>query len=387
VDWLIPGDREELVQVLRGPPRPDRPLLATGAPAPPPEIRTAPDLPPVDVVSTSAMAGILELRARDLTVTVGAGTRVDDLLGELRDEGTWIPLPDATPAPSVGGLLAGAWPGAFDESHGDVRRQVLACEMVTWDGRPARWGRGVMKNVAGYGLTRAVAGALGRLGVVHRVTLRLWPAPEMDRTAALTAEEDADALELAGRATSGDLDARVRPDALTWRGRPGAPPDGGSLEVRLVGAADSVELRLEKLRGWASGHGARVGDAAATPARPSGEGDARPLDVAVAWVAPGRRGFVPTSRALLAAVGDRLVAARGFPLAGRLRLAWSQGDGTEGVEELLRSAGDAPVTLQRGSAEALEAAADRREPAATRLEDRVVDALGGRPRHWLSGYL
>lgn len=401
MDWLIPEGRDQLLEALREPPRPDRPLLPTGAPAPPPEIRTARGLPAVDVVSTSAMAGIRELRARDLTVTAGAGTRVDDLLGALRDEGVWVPLPDAAPAPSVGGLVAGAWPGALDESHGDVRRQLLACEMVTWDGRPARWGRGVMKNVAGYGLTRAVAGALGRLGVLHRVTLRLWPAPDVDRTVELTAGADGDALGLAGLAASADLDARVRPDAVAWRGGPGAAADGGALAVRFVGGADSVQLRLGKLRGWAEERGARVGEPAATPtdrgartgdagpapARPSGRGSRRPLDVGVLRVSPGREGFVPAARELLSAAGDRLSGALGLPLSGRLRVTWRQGDGGEGLRELLGAAGDAPVALERGSAEALSAVEARRDPAARGLEDRVVEALGGRPRHWLSGYL
>lgn len=443
MDWITPAGADELAEAVRAGAGGDGAPPVTGA-AGPPDALPEGARPPDAVLSTAALSGVLEHRPRDLTVTVGAGTRVDDLLGRLEEAGGWLPFGGPARELSVGGAVACALPGPWDAGHGDLRRQLLACELVAWSGRRLRWGRGVMKNVAGYGMTRAVAGSFGRLGVVHRATFRLWPAPEERRGARLRPTGGGDALEAAGRIARSGFDAEVRPDAVVWRGSPGAEAGGGGLEVRFVGTSDSVELRLGRLRSWAAEAGLEVdvGPAAGTPggARPgagaAAEGPSTSGDEAgsaagasaaeraasgpgpfarrraeaasAAWAAAGRRGFERAARTARDALGDALLNLEGYPLSGDLRCAWAaggEGRGGDGPPEggspapgdggdrpppaarLLEALEGVPVRIERGRRAELEAAERRRDDGVRRLERRVVDALGGRPRRWLSGYL
>lgn len=427
MDRLTPADPEELADVLARRPADGRPLLPTGAGGTPPAVRDAAAEEAADVLSTASLAGLRELRPRDLTVAAGAGTRVADLLAALAGEGVWVPLGGPALGMSAGGLAAAAPAGPFDQSYGDLKRQLLACSLAGWDGQLLRWGRAVMKDVAGYSMVRSVTGAFGRTGVLHRTTFRLWPAPEtMARPAVAPGDGDADpdALTAGGALATSDADASVRPDAAVWSWSPDGP-DGGRLEVRLVGTEASVTLRLEKLREWTAGRGggleggepeafdplAAGGATGATeddegppiPGLPAA-GAARDPGVSLVAIRTGRGGFAETTRRVRRALGERAVGLEAYPMAGHLRCAYrrddpdprptSESDGPAGgpdpsgaLARLLEAAGDAPVRIERGSAAELAAADARRSEGARRLEARVLEELEGRPRHWLSAYV
>lgn len=418
MDWLFPETADELTELLRRRAAGDDPVLVTGAPEPP-AASPSPSPAAAAVVSTARMSGVLEHRPRDLTVTVAAGTRVGDLLEYLADRSAWIPLSGPAGELSVGGAVASALPGPYDAGHGDLRRQLLACELVTWTGRRTRWGRGVMKDVAGYGMTRAVAGSFGRLGVIHRATFRLWPASRHRRRVLLLCPEGEVPLDAAERIARSDFDARVRPDAAVWRRAAGEE----RLEVRLAGSPDSVDARLDRLRSWATGAGLEVGGVSRPPpaadraealsAGPFGRG--RRSGVSAGWIAAGRGGFAAAAREARAALGEDLVSLQGYPLSGHLRCAWrrpdpeaqpgepsgkptrsgggaalpaSRGEPSERpFRRLLAGLDGAPIRLERGTRSELAAARAHRSEAVTRLERRALEALGGRRRQWLSGYL
>ena len=153
----------------------DSALLLTGSKEPPADgLELA---GPVEIVSTSELVGIVDHRRDDLTVTVRAGERVTDLLARLAAERQWIPLEGPAERLSVGGLIASAPPGALDRTFGPLRRQLLAVRTVTREGIPQRWGRAVMKNVAGYDMPRLYCGSFGQLGVITEASFRLWPLP------------------------------------------------------------------------------------------------------------------------------------------------------------------------------------------------------------------
>lgn len=381
MDWIAPATPEELADAVRAHAGEGDVPPVTGAADPPADLPSG-ARPPDAVLSTAGLSGVREHRPRDLTVTAGAGTRMDDLLGRLSEAGGWLPFGGPARELSVGGAVACALPGPFDAGHGDLRRQLLACELVTWTGRRTRWGRGVMKNVAGYGMTRAVAGSFGRLGVIARATFRLWPAPEVRRRARLRPAGAGDALDAAGRIALSRFDADVRPDAVVWRGAPGAEAGGGSLEVRLTGTADSVELRLGRLRSWAADAGLGVD---ADPGRdPPGIVGRRRADAAsAAWVTAGRRDFERAARSAREALADDLLALGGYPLSGDLRCAWAG----PAHPRLLDALDGLPVRIERGRRAEIDAAESRRDGGLRRLERRVLEAVGGRPRGWLSGFL
>lgn len=440
MDRLTPADPDGLADLLADRPDDGRPLLPTGAGAAPPAVPDAAPDDAVDVLSTASLSGLRELRPRDLTVAAGAGTRVPDLLAALAAEGVWVPLGGPALGMSAGGLAAAAPAGPFDQSYGDLKRQLLACGLAGWDGQLLRWGRAVMKDVAGYSMVRSVTGAFGRTGVLHRLTFRLWPAPEaLARPLVAPGDGDGapDPLAAADALATSDADASVRPDAAVWGWSPDRT-DGGRLEVRLVGTEASVTLRLEKLREWAAGRGASLeggepegfdplaaggaagvgtdggaGGAAAGTEDQEGEGPppglpaagaARDPGVSLVAVRTGRGGFADAARRARRALGERIVGLEAYPMAGHLRCAYRRDDpgpgpapGSDGPSgspdpsgafaRLLEALGDAPVRVERGSAAELVAADARRGEGARRLEARVLDELAGRPRHWLSAYV
>lgn len=393
MDWLIPGDPDRLAAQVRERAGREGPLLATGAPAPSEAARRLPGAEDAVVLSTAGLDGPPDLRPRDLTVSVPAGTRVADLQASLADEGLWLALGGPSLRRSVGGAVAASSPGPWDLSYGDLRRQLLACRLVTWRGTRVRWGRAVMKDVAGYGTVRAAAGSAGRLGVIHRAVFRVWPRPEAARSV-LLAPADGDDAAAAGRLATSDLDARARPDAVRWE-RSAATGPGGRLEAWLVGTDASVADRADRLARAApdlglEAAGDRAGFDPLAPPAPAEPG--RSPEVGVAVLRPGRRGFAEAARAVLEALevpSGAGVRAVGHPLAGVLRVAWRREDpGDDGpLADLLEAAGETPVRLERGTAAEHAAVDARRSGPAADLEERVVEALEGRPRHWLSDHL
>lgn len=396
MDWLIPDTPDELAALVAERARdadPELPLLATGTPGPTEAARRMAGAEDAVVLSTAGLAGEPDLRPRDLTASVPAGLRLGDLQRTLADEGLWLAAGGPALRRSAGGAVAAGAAGPWDLSFGDLGRQLLACRLVTWSGTRARWGRAVMKDVAGYGTTRAVLGSFGRLGVLHRAVFRVWPRPETSRALELV-PADGDDLAAAARLAGSDLDDRVRPDALRWE-RTAGDAAAVPIEAWLVGPEASVAGRADRLADVAGELGLRVqgerrGLDLADPAGGREERDpgaGRDAGVSVAELRPGRGEFGIVLRRAVEAMGNAAVRWTGHPLAGVLRCAWRTDDPPAAAERLLSAAGDAPVRLLRGTARELAATDDRRPEAALALEERVLEALEGRPRHWLSAWL
>ena len=134
---------------------------------------------PGRVVDLSRLNRVIDYPARDLTVTVEAGTpwkRVEETLAE---EGQEIPfdVPQADEA-TVGGVVATAWSGPRRLAYGAVRDFVIGIEAVDGQGRRFHGGGRVVKNVAGYDFCKLLTGSLGTLGIITQVTLKVRPRPE-----------------------------------------------------------------------------------------------------------------------------------------------------------------------------------------------------------------
>ncbi len=132
---------------------------------------------PDAVLSTSALAGVVDYEPADMTVTVRAGTAVELLQHELEAHGQAWPAADTRPGSTVGGILATGASGLSRLRYGPVRDSLLEVVIVTGDGRRVAAGARTVKSVAGYDLPRLMVGADGTLGVIAQVTLRLWPLP------------------------------------------------------------------------------------------------------------------------------------------------------------------------------------------------------------------
>jgi glycolate oxidase FAD binding subunit len=130
-----------------------------------------------------AFAGVRRYAPGDLTISVGAATTLAELDAVTRAEGQWCPLLAwGDDAGSVGATLATATAGPCAEVLGRPRDLVLGVECVDGRGRVIRAGGRVVKNVAGFDLTRLVTGSWGTLAVITEVHLRLRARAAVDRT-------------------------------------------------------------------------------------------------------------------------------------------------------------------------------------------------------------
>jgi glycolate oxidase FAD binding subunit len=138
------------------------------------------------VLDTSRLRGVVEHAPGDLVCTVRAGTPLDELreaLAAAPGHRQWLPLDPPQPgAQTVGGLVATGAAGALRVRYGTARDLVIGARFVLGDGTVGHSGGRVVKNVAGYDVTRLLVGSLGTLAVITEVTVRLHPLPPASRS-------------------------------------------------------------------------------------------------------------------------------------------------------------------------------------------------------------
>ncbi|MEN9790605.1 MAG: hypothetical protein RLZZ63_263 [Gemmatimonadota bacterium] len=145
-----------------------------------------------DEITTTAMTGITAYHPADLTLSCGAGTTLAELEAATRAHDQWCPLlPWGDDLGTVGATAATATAGPFAERLGQPSTLVLGLECVDGTGRVIQAGGRVVKNVAGFDLTRLMIGAWGSLGVITQLHLRLRARPAVDRTLVLEAPASA----------------------------------------------------------------------------------------------------------------------------------------------------------------------------------------------------
>ncbi|MFQ5678007.1 MAG: FAD-binding oxidoreductase [Gemmatimonadota bacterium] len=428
--WILPSSAAELAERLveaegAGPrsaaERARGPVAVTGRPARavPPDVDETLAAEGTRVISTARLAEVVDYEPRDLVITVGAGMRLSRLRKILAAEGQWLPPAEGWTGPggptdgipggdgppggsggaggaepgSAGGLAAAARPTAFDLRYGRTCRHVLACRLVSPHGREFRWGRPVMKNVAGYDLHGLCCGSHGRLGTLVEVSFRLWPCPRERITYGL---EGNDGLALAGQLATGTAEEELSPETLTWRRVLGT--GGGALHLTLAGSPESVRARQERLEVWAAkrrveirssrdegqGSGAEGGGTVAKQ-RP------RSLSSVVLRCTVQPSGWARLARRLAATLDEHPGLLEGYPLLGVLRCGYRRPADPAAsatlLERLLAAAVEASVAVERGGPREHALAEERRVPEVRALEEKVIRALGGGPRGWIADYV
>jgi FAD/FMN-containing dehydrogenase len=205
-----------------------------------------PDAPSDLALTTRNLNHITRIEAADLLATVEAGVPWVTLQGALADAGVWVAADAPGGARTTGGIVAAGSAGPLRAGFGGVREQVLGLTLVTGDGRIVRAGGRVVKNVAGYDLTKLAAGSFGGFGVITSLNLRLRAVPRADLT--LLASGERDGLIDAARAL---LDAGVMPAALELLSAAAAGREGWTLGLRLLGSAPAVDADRERATGAA----------------------------------------------------------------------------------------------------------------------------------------
>lgn len=129
------------------------------------------------MLAMSDLNRVVDYPARDMTITVDAGLRIEDLQKQLATEGQRLPIdvPQAHRA-TIGGAIATNTSGPGRFGHGTFRDYVIGISAVDGQGRLFSAGGRVVKNVAGYDLCKLLVGSLGTLAVITQVTLKLRPA-------------------------------------------------------------------------------------------------------------------------------------------------------------------------------------------------------------------
>ena len=135
--------------------------------------------PVVGAKEVRAPVGVVAYEPEDMTITVGAGTPVAEIVRVLGDHGQECALDPRDTGATVGGALASGLSGVRRLRHGPIRDQVLEVRFVTGDGRVVKGGGPTVKNVTGYDLPRLMVGSLGTLGVLAQVTLRCRPRAQV----------------------------------------------------------------------------------------------------------------------------------------------------------------------------------------------------------------
>ncbi len=189
--YLIqPETEEQLAQVIRQAHAGDRNVLICGNGS---KLGWGDAAERIDwVISTARLNRLIENAAGDLTLTVEAGTTLEQIQTVLEPHNLFLALDPAYPkTATIGGIIATADAGSLRHRYGGVRDLLLGIQFVRADGEIAKAGGRVVKNVAGYDLMKLFTGGYGTLGLLTQVTLRTYPIPEAFRTVLLTGEKAA----------------------------------------------------------------------------------------------------------------------------------------------------------------------------------------------------
>jgi glycolate oxidase FAD binding subunit len=193
--------------------------------------------PAGELLDTRGHSGIVAYEPTELVVTVRAGTRLAELEAALSEQGQMLAFePPHFGEATVGGCVAAGLSGPRRATAGAVRDFILGVKLLSGAGEILNFGGRVMKNVAGYDVSRLMAGAMGTLGLLLEVSLKVLPKPPAEATLRLALPQDK-AIETMNRWGGQPLPV----SATCWA--------GGLLCVRLSGARAAVAAAQERIGG------------------------------------------------------------------------------------------------------------------------------------------
>ena len=207
-------------------------------------------------LSTSELRGILSYEPSELVITALAGTPLVELEAALAERGQALAFepPHFGANATVGGMVAAALAGPARASVGGVRDYVLGASLLNGRAESLGFGGQVMKNVAGYDISRLMAGSLGTLGVITGLSLKVLPRAPAEATLACAGLPQAAALALLHRWGAQPLPL----NASCWLHDDTDTPAQDRLFVRLRGAHAAVQAAQARMTADARSAGAGV---------------------------------------------------------------------------------------------------------------------------------
>ena len=191
-----------------------------------------------DTLEMTSHAGVVNYEPTELVLTARAGTPILEIEKLLADNGQYLSFepPHFSENATIGGAVASGMGGPRRPWGGAPRDVLLGCRLLTGTGDVMRFGGEVMKNVAGYDVSRLMAGAQGSLGVLLEVSLKVLPAP--GKTITLTQD-----------LSEPEAHQKMRELAAIPMPLSGACYINGQLYIRLSGAHASVNTWGKKIGG------------------------------------------------------------------------------------------------------------------------------------------
>ena len=191
-----------------------------------------------EVLDVKLYHGIVEYEPSELVISVRAGTPLREVEAALAERGQMLPFepPHFGEGATIGGCVAAGLSGPARAYRGSVRDFVLGVRIIDGLGRDLKFGGKVIKNVAGYDVSRLITGALGTLGVITEISFKILPLPVTEQTIAfdMTADKAIDQINRWA--------AQPLPLSATCHA-------GERLWVRLSGTSSAVAAALKKLGG------------------------------------------------------------------------------------------------------------------------------------------
>jgi glycolate oxidase FAD binding subunit len=190
-----------------------------------------------DVLDTRGYCGIVDYEASELVLTARCGTPLAEIEAALAARGQCLPFePPHFGAATFGGCIASGLSGPRRAAAGALRDFVLGVKLVDGKGQALQFGGQVMKNVAGFDVSRLAAGSLGTLGVIAEASVKVLPRPALEATRQLEMPQ-ARAIEAMNKWAGQPLPV----SATAWH--------DGVLSVRLSGSGAAVDGALGLIGG------------------------------------------------------------------------------------------------------------------------------------------
>jgi glycolate oxidase FAD binding subunit len=196
------------------------------------------ETPRGELLATTAYAGIIDYEPTELVITARCGTPLAEIEATLAAQHQMLAFepPCFGQHATLGGMVAAGLSGPRRQAAGAVRDFVLGAVLMDGKGEVLHFGGQVMKNVAGYDVSRLLAGSLGTLGLLLEASLKVLPQPALRATRRFEASET---------------------QALQWLNQWGSQPlpisasawHAGQLTLRLEGATAAVDSAQKKLGG------------------------------------------------------------------------------------------------------------------------------------------
>jgi glycolate oxidase FAD binding subunit len=211
------------------------------------------------VLDLTGLARVIEYNPDDLTITVQAGISTGALAAVLAPHRQWLTLdPPGVAGRTVGGLAATNASGPLRSRYGTFRDLLLGVRFVQADGVVTWGGSKVVKSVSGYDVPKLMVGALGTLGVLGEMTVRLHPLPEAERSWLIVSDSARAAQAIVERV----VDSALQPSRLEIFNeavlRIVSGESGVGIAVSIGSVTEAVREQGERLAEIARSSGRRV---------------------------------------------------------------------------------------------------------------------------------